>query len=243
MTKTQIDKLGERLRRGNTTENDLRLLDIYRRSYGDVYERIVGTIRMELALEPTGRPAKSTTALIEKLRRESIRLTQVQDIAGCRLIVTGIVDQDRAVRSLTELFVGATVVDRRIVPSHGYRAVHVVVFSEEKAFEIQVRTAMQHQWAELSEKFADLLDPAIKYGGGEEQVRSVLARMSGIVADAEQAEIELAKLTTQVQSLESLPESLQESLIQSRNRQDEMNRQISELFSETLLSLEGRRGT
>jgi putative GTP pyrophosphokinase len=77
VTKTQIDRLGDRLRKGNVTEADLRLLDLYRRSFVEAYEAVVGSIRQRLGLEPTGRPAKSTTSISEKLRRESIRLTQI----------------------------------------------------------------------------------------------------------------------------------------------------------------------
>lgn len=86
-SKTQIDKLGERLKEGNIAEDDLRLLDEYRLSFSEAYETVVGVIQNQLGLEPTGRPAKSTTSISEKLRRESIRLTQIQDIAGCRLVV------------------------------------------------------------------------------------------------------------------------------------------------------------
>src|SRR5262245_9379183 len=87
-SKTQIDRLGDRLKKGAVEEPDLILLDSYRRSFGTAYETVVQTIRTEIELEPTGRPAKSTNSLIEKLKRESIRLTQVQDIAGCRLVVS-----------------------------------------------------------------------------------------------------------------------------------------------------------
>jgi putative GTP pyrophosphokinase len=104
VSKTQIDRLGERLKKGNITEDDLRLLDAYRHSFADAYDEVVGAVRNELALEPTGRPAKSTTSISEKLRRESIRLTQIQDIAGCRLIVPEIASQEQVVQSLRSLF-------------------------------------------------------------------------------------------------------------------------------------------
>lgn len=104
ISKTKIDRLGDRLRKGNIADDDLRLLDEYRRSFTQAYEYVVGSIRQKLALEPTGRPAKSTTSISEKLRRESIRLTQIQDIAGCRLIVPAIVAQERVVASLTREF-------------------------------------------------------------------------------------------------------------------------------------------
>jgi hypothetical protein len=75
-SKTQIDRLGNRLKEGNIAEDDLRLLDRYRLSFTEAYEYVVDAIRNDLVLEPTGRTAKSTTSIIEKLRRESIRLTQ-----------------------------------------------------------------------------------------------------------------------------------------------------------------------
>jgi ppGpp synthetase/RelA/SpoT-type nucleotidyltranferase len=143
LSKTQIDRLGDRLKKGNISDDDLRLLDQYRRSFTDAYEIVAGTIRKELALEPTGRPAKSTTSITDKLRRESIRLTQIQDIAGCRLIVVDIANQELVVQSLKGLFEHTTVIDRRKQPSHGYRAVHMVVHYSGKLIEIQVRTSLQ----------------------------------------------------------------------------------------------------
>jgi len=40
-SKTQIDKLGERLRAGSIDEPDLRELDNYRRSFGTAYEHVL----------------------------------------------------------------------------------------------------------------------------------------------------------------------------------------------------------
>src|SRR5437867_4164831 len=66
LSKNQIDRLGDRLRKGDISEEDLRLLDSYRRSFTNAYEDVVGKIRDQLALEPTGRPAKSTTSIVDK---------------------------------------------------------------------------------------------------------------------------------------------------------------------------------
>jgi len=71
VSKSQIDRLGDRLRAGNIDEEDLRLLDRYRLSFSKAYEFVVGKIRDDLRYEPTGRPAKSTTSISEKLRREN----------------------------------------------------------------------------------------------------------------------------------------------------------------------------
>jgi putative GTP pyrophosphokinase len=174
LSKSQIDHFGNRLREKKISEEDLKLLDEYRRSFGKAYETVVADIRQRLNLEPTGRPAKSTSSIIEKLKRESIRLTQIQDIAGCRIVLSNLTEQDRVVKSLIGLFPRSRIVDRRKKPSHGYRAVHVIADFENFPIEIQIRTTLQHLWAELSEKLSDSYDPAIKYGGGDSETRKLL---------------------------------------------------------------------
>jgi len=211
LSKSQIDKLGSRLRKGDINEDDLRLLDSYRRLFTAAYEEVVGRIRNELGLEPTGRPAKSTTSISEKLRRESIRLSQIQDIAGCRIIVADILTQDEVVGRLSQLFVGSIVVDRRERPSNGYRAVHVIVAHSGKLIEVQVRTALQHLWAELSEKLSDVVDNAIKYGGGDEQVVTILRIMSDNINVQEVGESELLRTLSENRQDKSVEELDQEN--------------------------------
>ena len=193
-SKTQIDHLGDRLRKGPLVEADLKVLDDYRRSFGLAYESVVRAIREHTQLEPTGRPAKSTGALIEKLHRETIRLTQVQDIAGCRIIVPDILEQDRVVASLRTVFPDADLDDRREDPSYGYRAVHIVVQFSGSLVEIQVRSSVQHIWAELSEKLSDVVDSAIKYGGGPPDIQDLLANASSMIASFEKLEEITAEL-------------------------------------------------
>jgi len=181
LTKSALDRLGNRLRSGSFSDDDLRSLDQYRRSFGPAYEHVVATIAA-LYVEPTGRPAKSTSSVVDKLRRESIRLSQIQDIAGCRLVVPGVTVQIAMLGLLCDEFPDATVIDRRDRPSHGYRAVHVVVRHADRWIEIQLRTTLQQQWAELSEKLADAFEPAVKYGGGPSAPPSTLNQVSsGIV--------------------------------------------------------------
>ena len=55
-SKTQIDRLGDRLRNGAFEKSDLILLDSYRRSFGAVYESVVQTIHDQIESEPSGRP-------------------------------------------------------------------------------------------------------------------------------------------------------------------------------------------
>ena len=242
MSKTQIDRLGDRLRKGNISEADLRLLDQYRRSFTDAYEVVVGAIRKELALEPTGRPAKSTTSISEKLRRESIRLTQIQDIAGCRIIVADIIKQDEVVQSLKNLFGNVTVVDRRQQPSHGYRAVHVIIKHQGKLIEIQVRTALQHLWAELSEKFSDVSDPAIKYGGGNEVIRKPLSGLSLVIAQEESFETQLAVVQMSLSSQNKLTENNKKEVAKIQDTLNSIRQKLNKEIREIIKELEEIKG-
>lgn len=188
LSKTQVDRLGERLRGQAFDEADLRMLDEYRRTFGPAYDRVVEQVRKTTGLPVSGRRAKSTTSIIEKLIRESIRLSQMQDIAGCRTIVGDVVDQDRAVQAIASAFEDVSILDRRVKPSHGYRAVHVVVRDSGSAIEIQVRTVLQHLWAEISERFADTVDPAVKYGRGDVEVRGFLDEATELITRIERRE-------------------------------------------------------
>jgi putative GTP pyrophosphokinase len=230
VSKTQIDRLGDRLRKGHAAEADLRLLDSYRRSFAEAYEAVLEHIqRWRPGIEVTGRPAKSTSSIVEKLHRESIRLTQIQDIAGCRLIVRDAVEQDSIVKGLSDIFDHVTIVDRRERPTHGYRAVHVIVTWRGKMIEIQVRTRLQHLWAELSEKFSDVVDSAIKYGGGTEEIREVLTIASTMVGRMESMEKEWADLQARFpQAL--LPEDLRQKATAHTEYITSHNQMIAELL-------------
>lgn len=189
LSRSAIDRLGDRLRAdADLEEGDLRLLDAYRREFAESYEQAVSTLRTACGVQPTGRPAKSTASIVEKLRRESVRLSQLQDIAGCRILAKNRHQQDDFVARMAAAFVDVAIVDRRERPSHGYRAVHVLVTFEHRLVEVQVRTQLQHLWAEVSEKFADRLGQIVKYGGGDPRVRGLLDRLSELIRRNEEDE-------------------------------------------------------
>ena len=65
-------------------------------------------------------------------------------------------------------------------------AVHVVASVFDRPVEIQVRSRLQHLWAELSEKCSDVFDdPSIKYGGGSESVQGMLHGFSQLILEDE----------------------------------------------------------
>src|ERR1700737_5657700 len=88
ISKSQADKLGEELRHGEITAALIERLSTYR-------ERLVLNTKgaseaiRELTSHPvTPREGKSTGAIVAELRRQPIALSRMQDIAGCRIIVS-----------------------------------------------------------------------------------------------------------------------------------------------------------
>ena len=168
--------------------DDLRLLDAYRLSFAPIYAKVVQAITSTTGIDVSGRPAKSTTAIVDKLSRESIRLSQMQDIAGCRIVVADMEAQNTLAAKLSALFTDAVISDRREKPSHGYRAMHIIVRQASHTVEIQIRTQLQHLWAEHSEKLADKFGVAVKYGGGPAKIRQRLDALSKAIGFVEHLE-------------------------------------------------------
>lgn len=187
LSNSQIDKLGERLRANDIDADCLTKLELFRSLYVDAYRYVEDVLANKIGCKVTGRPSKSTVAIVEKLRRETIRLNQIQDIAGCRVLATDLASQDSLVDALLVLFPDVDVDDKRRNPTNGYRAVHVIARKNGRPVEIQVRTRLQHAWAEISEKIADDFGHSIKYGNGDVGAIRFLQNLSDAMAQLDQA--------------------------------------------------------
>lgn len=175
-SREQINKLGGRLASDEpASEDDLHLLEELVACHAYALELArprVDSLAADLGTAPlhiTHR-AKTTQTIIEKLCREhTMALARVQDLAGIRIVgAIRFDEQDQLAAEIARLFPAdpraPKIVDRRKEPSHGYRAVHVVVSLDGITIEIQVRTLMQHVWADLMERLADRLGRQIRYG-------------------------------------------------------------------------------
>ena len=192
LTISQLNKLGERLRKDPNNKDDLRALDAFRSSFAAACEQVSDELS-KLGLEPVSRPAKTTLSIIAKLNRERSRLSKMQDIAGCRVKVSSVEEQDRVVSDLLAIFPDAVMYDRRIRPSNGYRAVHVVVCVDGFFVEIQIRTLLQHEWASAMERLADDVGLEIKYGGGPARMQQIAKALSNAIQKTENYEAEMMR--------------------------------------------------
>jgi GTP pyrophosphokinase len=192
LTISQLNRIGERLRRNQENDADLRALDDFRVSFEPAYQRVFDLLT-QLGLKPGGRAGKTTLSIKAKLIRERTRLSRMQDIAGCRVVVDTVADQDRTAQELKVAFPKNEVFDRREKPSHGYRALHIVAYIPDVPVEVQIRTTLQHAWAEVSEKLSDF-DQTIKYGGGPPMIRNTLDDISAVIRTEEEIEGKLRAL-------------------------------------------------
>lgn len=168
-SQNQINKLGDRLRDAATPADPD--LDTFQ-ALLVVYDQALSSVRDtldSLGFAPTIR-LKTTTTLVDKLRRDRrSNLSRIQDLAGARVVVEGgLDDQDRAALLISQSFSREGSIprttDRRVEPSFGYRAIHVVAHVGQIPVEIQIRTELQDSWAQIFERLADTWGRSIRYG-------------------------------------------------------------------------------
>lgn len=199
ISKSQLDKLGDRLRdRPGPDPADVELYEEVLAAYEDALQLVVARLGM-LGFAPTSR-AKVLGTVIQKLRRlRSCGLSSVQDLVGARVVLEGDLDtQDAAVERFRRVLPTRKVIDRRINPSAGYRAVHAVAKVDGIPVEVQFRTELQHTWAQIFEKLADRLGRQIRYAGepaqpNEEIIELMMNLSTNIAAFEEFACSEVVK--------------------------------------------------
>jgi putative GTP pyrophosphokinase len=191
-SKSAIDQLGETLKQTPVSKESLIELDQYRLTFQSAIAQVRRDLNEQCGVQCTLRPSKSTPSIIAKLiRQPSLRLTQIQDIAGLRVIVKDYAEQDALRDKVVALYPDCKIYDRREKPSFGYRAVHLVTKTEGLLVELQIRTELQHAWALFSEKIADLYGHSLKYGSGDEEWQKILLLHS---ESSHESELNFARL-------------------------------------------------
>ncbi|MGH3831290.1 MAG: hypothetical protein ACRDRS_12740 [Pseudonocardiaceae bacterium] len=178
LTKSAMEALGKRLVKFSPpASDDIKSLQGLLFAYDEALAIAVDLVRDNLGHEPTSR-IKTTGTILDKLRRHGgSSLKGMQDLAGMRIVKDcDRTEQDGLAEGLVCLFAkyGNTrprLVDRRTNPSYGYRALHIIVYISGAPVEIQLRTQLQHEWADLFEKLADRVGRGIRYGEPPEHWR------------------------------------------------------------------------
>ena len=189
LSRTQVDRAGEALRTwtlegrpaGPTEQDASRVVNAYRSEFKSPLRLVVMGLRS--AVRTTGvevvvaERLKRQPRLVGKLIRfPTTRLTQIQDIAGCRAVLPSLAAvnevRHRIERQKSEI---VTITDYNSTPrSSGYRAVHIVVSRDGALVEIQLRTANQQRWAMLVEDLDAAYNLRLKDEKGPEEVLEYL---------------------------------------------------------------------
>ena len=198
---SQIDRLGDALRQDAAAPDALRReYDAYRVEFADALADVQQQIQLVSGVAAVGR-LKTFEAVAAKMRRQRTRLSQVADIAGCRVVVSTLTEQELLRRQIRAAWVDCRIRDYRESPQFGYRAVHAIVRARGRLVEIQIRTTAQNAWANFSEAIAYGIDMSIKYGGGPEDVRTFL---ESLAESARQSDLNRDRLRELAATLEGL---------------------------------------
>ena len=143
-------------------------------------QRAVAKIAASVNAVQIGSRLKNIRSVIPKLARKGTALSEMQDIAGVRIVVPSLVETDAVLAwAYGELNLGWEKDYREKGVKRGYRALHLIVrTSFDQVVELQVRTGIQHEWANLSEALSHRYGIAVKSGGGPPELHARLADLS-----------------------------------------------------------------
>jgi len=126
-----------------------------------------------------------------------MKLSQMQDIAGCRAIVRSVAKVDELVSIYKQSDIRHSLVHEddyiRQPRNSGYRSTHLVyryrsdknaTFNDLKV-EIQIRSPLQHAWATAVETVGTFIQQALKSSQGEEDWLRFFALMGSAIATRE----------------------------------------------------------
>lgn len=91
--------------------------------------------------------------------------------------------------------------------------------------------------AEFSEKFSDVADPAIKYGGGDKEIQTILIRSSNSVAQTELCEKLLSDSATRLSAKSNFTETDKRELAEIQKELDNVREELVNTFRQSIEKL------
>src|SRR5258708_20672088 len=206
--RTRINKAGQALLKNGLSEENGELAIV--NNWRSAHAYPLQCIKMNLLKRAKGidtsaivaQRLKRLSSILAKLEREpQIKLSQMQDLGGCRAVVSTIKEVDRLLRvfrrAKTKNPIGrheqAKINDYIECPKpDGYRSIHLVykyrslskkhnIFNDQK-IEIQIRSKLQHAWAtsvEIVDAFTgQALKSGLKLNSGDPEWRRFFVLMA-----------------------------------------------------------------
>jgi ppGpp synthetase/RelA/SpoT-type nucleotidyltranferase len=224
-SKSKIDKAGRFLSEKNREyDNDLLELELifddFRRDHLTPLTKL--TLELQNWLQSHGvdyyiaQRLKRKPQILRKLKRFSVRLTQLQDIGGCRIIVDGNSDVDDMRRYITDKFEQSTFAKvirqtdyrEKGRDDTGYRALHIILEVSGCMLELQIRSKIQHYWSESIERTSVIYGCRLKEKEGDHLVIDYFKEFSNILFHVEVFKEIPSKLEIDLQSKREIAESI-----------------------------------
>lgn len=189
-------------------------------------DKVAMGVRQMVATETGGDPRsigqrlKRFPQMVHKLRRHpKMALARMQDIGGCRALLS---DHDELRRVARRLRRQWRIPDNRVSdyitepqPVTGYRSVHLITERDGRQIEVQLRTEGQQAWAMSIEQVAGTTGWPLKDGEGPDDVLRYFRTAAALIAAQEEGR---DPDPADVEELRHLAESTV-SLIRSTNRE------------------------
>jgi ppGpp synthetase/RelA/SpoT-type nucleotidyltranferase len=252
ISKNKLDKAGKALASESfdAQKNDLsearEIVDWYRAQHLEPLTEV--TLKLQEWLASSGltyyvaQRLKRRPQIIRKLRRFPVRLTQLQDIGGCRVIFESnddlnvFLEQTKNRVKRGRYFAIRRITDYRELgrEDSGYRAVHLIVVRNDRVLEIQLRSRIQHHWAESIERASVIYGYHLKELEGDSQVLDYF-KLCSLVFN----EIESGRKPTP-EKIDSLEDAriTSEAIIRDSDRHNVFDGSINESFFKGMVARE-----
>lgn len=253
LSKSNIDRAGVGLAKENYKDADEWIgyedvLDEYRKAH---LQPLTETT-LELQAWLTGYESdyyiaqrlKRKPQIIRKLGRLSVRLTQLQDIGGCRIIVEKNADVDRLLVFITDQVERQSALSIERITDYrdrgrditGYRALHVLLSRGGYKLELQIRSRIQHYWSESIERTSVVYGYYLKENEGDPAVIGYFQRLSDAFFELESGREPSAKTKLEIDQLKAQSEKI----IESSDRGRVLDSYVNEGIIKTLTEIEAR---
>ena len=253
-SKSKVDKSGQALAKGKcgSEEEMIELegvFDQYRKAHLQPLTEC--TLELQNWLTDYGtkyyiaQRLKRKPQIVRKLNRLSVRLTQLQDIGGCRIIVSDNRAVDRLWKFLEEkmkkdaAFEITRCTDYREKgrDDTGYRALHLLLNNSGYSIELQVRSQVQHYWAESIERTSVIYGHHLKEKEGDVQVIGYFKGLSDVFYEIESGRDPAPHQKIEIDQLRQGAEKI----IAASDRNRVFDSYVNEDIIKTLTTIEAKR--
>ena len=206
LSKSRVDRAGDAIRAflwedldPDDVYADWKVIGAFRQLHAQPLNAVAANLRYyaekhgRRGVPVVGQRLKRLFTICDKLTREpTLRLSQMQDVGGCRVVVKDEAQLRALVADLTQQKRWNIVDQDDYVtipkPISGYRAHHLIVRRDDRLIEVQVRTWLQHEWAELVERGDREHRLGLKDGRAAAEIVEYYRLGAALVASAERGE-------------------------------------------------------